>query len=327
MDSVSVIPARASASEHGEQHPLGEVVRRGRIAGCRPDALVPLGDEVVVGQRLVGRVAPELAPHPLVQPLREGLGEAVRERLGHDRAVVVVGGLEPAHQRVDPVARGDRERADEVRRRPTGPRSRRRTGSAARRPSPSAGAARGSGRAPSSAPRPPRARCRRPAWRWPARSRRPRAPRSSPSSTIRASSAPGVVVQLAGVRAHHGVGQDRRERAPQLPGREERPPVDPVHELRRAGSARTCARRGTTAAAASSTSPAAGRFARAPRRATAASRGRPAPRARAAPSRTRRGCSRRTPRAGPGPAAPPPRPPRARHRPRGPPGASSPARS
>ena len=41
-----------------------------------------------------GGVAPELLAHLLVQPLGEGLGEAVGQRLDHDRGVVVVGVLE-----------------------------------------------------------------------------------------------------------------------------------------------------------------------------------------------------------------------------------------
>src|SRR4029077_15042522 len=44
-----------------EERPLLGVVRAGRIAGRRPDALVALSDEVVVGQALVGGVAPQLA--------------------------------------------------------------------------------------------------------------------------------------------------------------------------------------------------------------------------------------------------------------------------
>jgi hypothetical protein len=43
----------------------------------------------LVAQVLVGCVPPELAAHPLVQPLGKGLGEPVGERLEQDRRVVV----------------------------------------------------------------------------------------------------------------------------------------------------------------------------------------------------------------------------------------------
>ena len=49
-----------------------------------------------------------------MHPLGEGLGQAVGQRLGQDRRVVVVGRLELGDDLVEPVAGGDRERADEV---------------------------------------------------------------------------------------------------------------------------------------------------------------------------------------------------------------------
>jgi hypothetical protein len=55
--------------------------------------LVALGDQGLVVERLVG-VAPVAGAHALVQHLGEGLGEAVGERLEHERGVVVVVGLE-----------------------------------------------------------------------------------------------------------------------------------------------------------------------------------------------------------------------------------------
>jgi hypothetical protein len=65
----------------------------------------------------------------LVQPLGERLGQAVGERLRHDRAVVVVVGLEPGDELVQAEPGGDRERAqvvfggrDVVRQAPIGPR-------------------------------------------------------------------------------------------------------------------------------------------------------------------------------------------------------------
>ena len=100
--------------EQPEDRPLLGVVRAGRVAGRRADALVGLGDERVVVQRLVRRVAPQLAPHQLVEPLREGLGQPVGERREQDGRVVVVGRLEARPRLVQAVPGGDRERADVV---------------------------------------------------------------------------------------------------------------------------------------------------------------------------------------------------------------------
>ena len=49
-----------------------------------------------------------------MQVLGEGFGQAVGERLGHDRAVVVVLGGEPRGQLIDTQAGCDRESADVV---------------------------------------------------------------------------------------------------------------------------------------------------------------------------------------------------------------------
>jgi hypothetical protein len=70
------------------------VIRTGRIAGRRPDAAVLLTDQLLVASFSSGRVTPELAPYPLVQPLGEGLGQAVGQHLEHDARVVIVRGLE-----------------------------------------------------------------------------------------------------------------------------------------------------------------------------------------------------------------------------------------
>jgi hypothetical protein len=88
--------------EEREDRPLLGVVRTGWIAWRRPDPLVALGDERVVVQRLIGRVAPEPPADLLVEPLGEGLGEPVGEGLGQDGRVVVVGRLEPGDELVEP---------------------------------------------------------------------------------------------------------------------------------------------------------------------------------------------------------------------------------
>jgi hypothetical protein len=76
--------------QHLEHVALDAVVGAGRIARRRADAAVLLGDQVLVAELLVGRVAPELGAHALVQPLGEGLGQPVGQGLEHDRRVVVV---------------------------------------------------------------------------------------------------------------------------------------------------------------------------------------------------------------------------------------------
>src|SRR5436305_723131 len=60
------------------------------------------------------RAAPELAPHLLVKPLGERLGETVGEHLEHDRVVVVVARLVSAHALLIAV-RAYRERPGPIR--------------------------------------------------------------------------------------------------------------------------------------------------------------------------------------------------------------------
>ena len=62
---------------------LSRVVGLRRVTGSRPDAPIPLGDQLLVAERFVGAVAP-LAPHALVEHLCEGLRQPVGQRLGHD---------------------------------------------------------------------------------------------------------------------------------------------------------------------------------------------------------------------------------------------------
>jgi hypothetical protein len=91
---VSWIPALVSAPRSSNSVRLLGVVRAGRIARCRSDALVALADELGVRKILAGRVTPEVPADPLVEALGECLGEAVGQRLRQDRRVIVVGDLE-----------------------------------------------------------------------------------------------------------------------------------------------------------------------------------------------------------------------------------------
>jgi nitrite reductase/ring-hydroxylating ferredoxin subunit len=89
--------------QHLEHLPLGAVVGAGGVAGGGADAAVFLGDQALVGQRLVGGAAPELGAHALVQPLGSNLCDAapvtdlanifVMRLTPHEREVILRLGL------------------------------------------------------------------------------------------------------------------------------------------------------------------------------------------------------------------------------------------
>ena len=93
------VDARVLGAEQVEELPLLAVVGAGGIAEGRPDAAVALGDQLF-GRELAALLVP-LPPRDLVQILGERLREAVGERLGDDRAVVVVLGLEAGGELVE----------------------------------------------------------------------------------------------------------------------------------------------------------------------------------------------------------------------------------
>ena len=101
------------AAQQVEEQPLLGVVGAGRVARRGPDAAVLLADQVAHLERLVLAVAP-LAARALVQPLGERLGQAVGERLHHDRGVGVVLALVARDQLVDAEPRGHGEGPDPV---------------------------------------------------------------------------------------------------------------------------------------------------------------------------------------------------------------------
>src|SRR5215831_13283205 len=70
------------------------VIRAGGVAWRRADAAVFLAYQLLVGEGLVCRVTPQLAPHALVEVLGGGFRESIGERLEHDGGVVVVSALE-----------------------------------------------------------------------------------------------------------------------------------------------------------------------------------------------------------------------------------------
>ena len=90
------------------------MIRARRVAGGGADAAILLADQRIVVQRLVGRVAPVVSAHLAVQPFGAGFGEAVGERLQHDRVIVVVCRLELGELLLDAEAGGDGEGADPV---------------------------------------------------------------------------------------------------------------------------------------------------------------------------------------------------------------------
>ncbi len=87
------------------------MVGAGGIAERGADPTIVLGDQVLVREPLA-LVAPRV-PRDFVEVFREGLREPVGERLDHDRAVVVLLGLEPRRELVGAVDR-DGERSEVV---------------------------------------------------------------------------------------------------------------------------------------------------------------------------------------------------------------------
>ncbi|GIT30779.1 MAG: hypothetical protein Ct9H300mP1_28250 [Planctomycetaceae bacterium] len=94
-----------------EQSSLQHVIGAGRVTERRTDATVFLGNQILAIQAL--RITP-LAADPRVQKLGKCLGQAIGQRPGHDRTVVVVFTVEPFHQRVDPFSGRDGKYADMI---------------------------------------------------------------------------------------------------------------------------------------------------------------------------------------------------------------------
>ena len=110
--SVSSMPI-SGACRDVEEGALREMIGAGRVAEGRADALIPLCDQSVVVEILFRAVAPILA-RASVEEFGEGFGETIRERLYHDRVVVVVILLEARGELVGFDAAGHGERADVV---------------------------------------------------------------------------------------------------------------------------------------------------------------------------------------------------------------------
>src|SRR5262249_31762559 len=90
------------------------MVRTSRIARGRSYAAVLLFDQRIDGKLFLSGIAPKFPAHTQMQKLGKCLGQAVGERLQHDRAVVIVLGLEGLEQWLDAEAGGDRKAADVV---------------------------------------------------------------------------------------------------------------------------------------------------------------------------------------------------------------------
>ncbi len=104
----------AAGVEEVEERPLLGVVGAGGVTRRRPDAPVGLADEGLAVGAGVGRVAPQVVPDVPVQAFGEGLGQAVGQGLGQDGAVVVAVGLVAGRQLVGAKTAGDGEGADPV---------------------------------------------------------------------------------------------------------------------------------------------------------------------------------------------------------------------
>src|SRR5262249_3668398 len=96
-----------------EQQSFLRVIGLRRITGRGPDAAVTLLDQILGLQIFIPTVAPLLA-RALVQQFGEGFGQAVRQRLGHNRVVIVQVTLESGAELFEADARGDGEAADVI---------------------------------------------------------------------------------------------------------------------------------------------------------------------------------------------------------------------
>src|SRR3954468_1189386 len=100
--------------EDTEQLQFLAVIRTGRISVCRTDPAILLRDQIVVPQGFVLAIAP-IFPRLCVEVFRKRFGEPIRERLHHDRVVVVVIPFEFPHQIVGTKASRDREHSEIIR--------------------------------------------------------------------------------------------------------------------------------------------------------------------------------------------------------------------
>ena len=89
------------------------MVGTGGIARRGADAAIGFADEVLVAQRLVGGIGPQVGADMLVEPFGERLGKAVGERFQQDVVIIVMRGLEALEVRLEPVKR-DREAAEPI---------------------------------------------------------------------------------------------------------------------------------------------------------------------------------------------------------------------
>ena len=90
------------------------MIGTGRVAWRRPDSLICLADERGVVQRLTRLIAPVITAHRFVESLRERLRQPVRERLEKDRVVIVVARLKRGNAGVNAMAGRHSERANPV---------------------------------------------------------------------------------------------------------------------------------------------------------------------------------------------------------------------
>src|SRR5690606_10678099 len=88
--AVSQLHADIFAFHDAEHVLLDDVLGAGGITRRRPDALVLFSDDVLVGQRLVGSITPQIAAYPRMQGLGEPFCQSVGDGLEHDAGVIVV---------------------------------------------------------------------------------------------------------------------------------------------------------------------------------------------------------------------------------------------
>src|SRR5438128_4705331 len=98
------------------KNPFLGMIRAGRITGGWTDAAIFFANQIFVGELLTPAIPP-FHTDTSVQVFSEGFREAIGQRLGHDRVVIVMVEFEPAAEFFDAEARADRERAEVIRQR------------------------------------------------------------------------------------------------------------------------------------------------------------------------------------------------------------------
>ena len=87
-------PGRFGRLQQIEQGPLFGMIGLRRIAGRGANAGIAFGDQFLIAEILARGIAPMRAADAFMHHLGKRLGETIRQRLHHDRGIIVGLGLE-----------------------------------------------------------------------------------------------------------------------------------------------------------------------------------------------------------------------------------------